>query len=50
MGKDSKEIYFRSSKRLDSSTCETPSDKSKVGTLSGIYPRFKGALIVRSRA
>lgn len=41
LSKDSKQIYFRSSKRLDSSTCETPRDKSKVGTLSGIYPRFK---------
>ncbi|BDB66218.1 hypothetical protein Hc94105_0406 [Helicobacter cinaedi] len=37
LSKDSKQIYFRSSKRLDSSTCETPSDKSKVATLSEIY-------------
>ncbi|WP_268257958.1 hypothetical protein [Helicobacter cinaedi] len=37
LSKDSKEIYFRSHKRLDSSTCEMSSDKSKVGTLSEIY-------------
>ncbi|WDL75128.1 DUF1311 domain-containing protein [Helicobacter winghamensis] len=43
LSKDSKGIYFHSSKGLDSSTCETPSDESKAGTLSGIYPRFRGS-------
>ena len=43
LSKDSKGIYFHSSKGLDSSTCETPSDESRAGTLSGIYPRFRGS-------
>lgn len=41
LSKDSKGIYFHSSKGLDSSTCETPNDET--GTLSGIYPRFRGS-------
>lgn len=36
-------VRFHSSKGLDSSVCETPSDRSRAGSLSGFYPRFRGS-------
>ncbi len=43
LSKDTRGISFHSSKGLDSATCETPSDERKAGSLSAIYPRFKGS-------